>query len=82
MEPRGRVIYLMRPIDEILAEHPGKWIVVVPSEDQRFGRFVAEGDVVDSPTIRDAVGSERRSGNPTAILYSGNLIPEGSVIVV
>ena len=79
---RGRVVFLMRPLEEVLAEHPGKWVVLVISPDQRMGQFVAEADSIMDSALQEAISRERSAGRAMALLYSGDLIPAGSVVIL
>ena len=79
---RGKVVFLMRPVEAILGEHPGKWVVLIISPDQKMGQFVASADSIMDSSIQEAISRERSAGRATALLYSGDLIPAGSVVIL
>lgn len=78
----GKVVVLVRPVEEIVAEYPGKWMVIELADDGARGKLLVSADEMADPAIKKSIDEAFGRGRSVAVRYSGNIIPEGVTVVV
>ncbi len=80
MEQR-KVISMSRSFSAIEADHPDQWIVIQIEDARRErGHFVCAASEMNAPEIAAAIRQVHTRGRDVALRYSGNFIPEGTIV--